>query len=548
VSLWDGNAKIRGLLLGFCIAAAANSSWGQAKEARAEAQTQYERPCRGALPCGTTNQPRQKRRDVARFAARVEAILSAENASKAEWGILITDEATGEILFARNAQEYFSPASNMKLFTTVLALATLGPDFTFTTTVEATGSVSPDGRVSGDLVLAGAGDPNLSNRRFPFVKEAEHDGAPEKVLAEFADAIVALGVKQVDGDVIADDSLFSLERYPSGWEIDDMVWSYGAAVSALSVNDNTVTLTLNPGEEEGGGVSYTVEPWSEEIEVENNVVTGPAGLKPELTLLREPGSRRVVVRGTLPIHSAPHPLVLAIEEPAEHAAHLLKHLLEARGVQINGSARARHWPEPPLKTSTRLAEHISVPLAEAVQVVNKMSQNLHAEMLFRFAARTSGGAVTLDDALKFAAGFYESVGIEKNDLALQDGSGLSRRDLVTPQAVVALLEYAAKQARWAEAFEASLPIAGEDGTLADRMKKTSAAGRIHAKTGSLDHVMALSGYATTLAGEPFVFSMFGNNFAGKNHDGALVLDAICQAMVEELGTKPPASKRKPRAN
>src|SRR5712691_7026927 len=270
--------------------------------------------------------------------------FSAENAGKAEWGILITDEATGEILFARNAQEYFSPASNMKLFTTVLALATLGPDFTFTTTVETTGNVSPDGRVSGDLVLAGAGDPNLSNRRFPFEKEAEHDGAPEKVLAEFADAIVARGVKQVDGDIIADDSLFSLERYPSGWEIDDMVWSYGAAVSALSVNDNIVTLTLNPSEEEGGGVSYTVEPWSEEIEVENNVVTGPAGLKPELALLREPGSRRVVVRGTLPARSAPHPLVLAIEEPAEHAAHLLKHLLEARGVQINGSARARHWP------------------------------------------------------------------------------------------------------------------------------------------------------------------------------------------------------------
>jgi len=149
VSLWDGNKKIRGLLLGFCIAAAANSSWGQAKEARAEAQSQDERPCRGALPCGTSNRPRQKRRDVARFAARVEAILSAENASKAEWGILITDEATGEILFARNAQEYFSPASNMKLFTTVLALATLGPDFTFTTTVEATGNVSPDGPGAG---------------------------------------------------------------------------------------------------------------------------------------------------------------------------------------------------------------------------------------------------------------------------------------------------------------------------------------------------------------------------------------------------------------
>ena len=483
---------------------------------------------------------------MARFAARVEAILSAEIASKAEWGILIIDETTGEKLFERNAEKYFSPASNMKLFTTALALDTLGPQFTFTTTVEATGSVSSDGRISGDLVLIGAGDPNLSNRKFPFEKVVEHDGPPEIVLAQFADAIAARGVKQVDGDVIVDDSLFSRERYPSGWEIDDMVWSYGAAVSAISVNDNTVTVTLNPGEAEGGAVPYTVEPWTEEITVENSVVTGAAREKPDLTLIREPGSRHAIVRGTLPAHGAPRPLVLAIEEPAEHAANLLKHLLEARGVRINGVARARHWPDTQPKTSTRVAEHTSPPLADAVQVINKMSQNLHAEMLLRFAARTSGGAMTLDDALKFAAGFYESVGINKNDLVMLDGSGLSRRDLVTPEAVVALLQYAAKQPRWAEAFKASLPISGEDGTLADRFKDPSMAGRIHAKTGTLEHITSLSGYATTLAGERLVFSMFGNNFSGKNHDATSVLDSICQAMVEELATTPAARERKRR--
>ncbi len=546
MDLPGGEMKKRGILLAVCIAAATNLCWGQEKETRARASNQQERHCRDAMPCRKDKKSRQERPDIARFAARAQSILSAGNASKAEWGILIADEASGETLFEQNAERYFSPASNLKLFTTVLALATLGPGFTFTTTVEATGNLSPDGRVSGDLVLVGAGDPNLSNRKFPFVKEVEHDGPPEKVLAQFADAIAARGVKQVDGDVVADDSLFSLERYPSGWEIDDMVWSYGAPVSAISINDNVLTLTLNPSEREGEAAWYTIEPWADEIQVENNVVTGPAGAKPDLTLVREPGTHRVAVRGTLPLHSAPRPLALAIEEPTEHAARLLKRLLEARGVRIYGNARARHWPEPALKDSTRLAEHSSVPLADAVAVVNKMSQNLHAEMLFRFAARASGGAMTLDEALKYAAAFYEAIGIDKNDLVLQDGSGLSRRDLVTPRAVVALLQYAAKQTRWAEAYKASLPIAGEDGTLADRMKNTSAAGRIHAKTGTLDHVAALSGYATALSGEQLVFSMFGNNFGGKNHDGTSLLDSICQAMVEELGTKPPASKHKPR--
>jgi D-alanyl-D-alanine carboxypeptidase/D-alanyl-D-alanine-endopeptidase (penicillin-binding protein 4) len=544
VNLSAANPKMAGMLLAVCLAATANSGGRQQKEPGAQAPRQQERRCCDAMPQTKTKEPPQERPDVERFAARVETILTTQNSSKAEWGILIQDEVTGETLFERNAQKYFSPASNLKLFTTALALATLGPDFTFTTSVEATGDVSSDGRVNGDLILTGAGDPNLSNRRFPFVKQVERDGPAEKVLAQFADALVARGVKQVDGDVIADDSLYSCERYPSGWEIDDMVWSYGAAVSALSVNDNTVTLTLSAGEQDGGATSYTVEPWSDEIEVENNVVTGPAGAKPELALVREPGSRRVTLRGTLPAHSAPRTLVLAVEQPAENAAHLLKHLLEARGVRITGSARARHWPEAQPKTSIRLAEHTSVPLADALPAVNKMSQNLHAEMLFRFAARTSGGAMTLEDALKFAAGFYESMGINKNDLVLQDGSGLSRRNLVTPEAVVALLQYAAKQPRWADAYKASLPIAGEDGTLADRLKNTSAAGRIRAKTGTLEHVMAVSGYATTLAGERLVFSMFGNNFGGKNHDGTSVLDAICQAMVDELGARPPAPERR----
>ena len=156
--------------------------------------------------------------------------------------------------YAKNADSYFVPASNMKLFTTALALAKLGPDYRFHTTLETRGTISSNGKLSGDLLLVGRGDPNLSNRKFPFDLKEEFDGPPEKVLVELADALVARGVKEIAGDVVGDDSYFPRERYPNGWEIDDMVWEYGAAISAIVVDDNTVALTLSPGDKMGDPV------------------------------------------------------------------------------------------------------------------------------------------------------------------------------------------------------------------------------------------------------------------------------------------------------
>jgi D-alanyl-D-alanine carboxypeptidase/D-alanyl-D-alanine-endopeptidase (penicillin-binding protein 4) len=373
------------------------------------------------------------------------------------------------------------------------------------------------------------------------------------VLAELASALAARGIAQIDGTVIADDSYFSAERYPGGWEIDDMVWSYGAPVSALAVNDNTVTIDLHAGEKDGDATIYTMEPWTEEFTLKNDVVTGPVGTKPELALSREPGARSVILTGTVPLGSTPHHLVLAIEEPAEHAARLLKRMLETRGIPVSGEAQARHYVQlapgavagPANQTAEAqvLASHTSVPLRDAIRLVNKISQNLHAEMLLRTSARETSGAITLDDALKFAREFYTSIGIAKDDLAINDGSGLSRRDLVTPAAVVALLRYTTTQP-WAAVYESSLPVSGEDGTLAERMKHTAAAGRIHAKTGTVEHVSALSGFAETWGGERLVFSIFGNNFAGKGHDEVMVIDAICAAMVEELGASKKTKQRK----
>ncbi|MBI3669496.1 MAG: D-alanyl-D-alanine carboxypeptidase/D-alanyl-D-alanine-endopeptidase [Acidobacteria bacterium] len=487
--------------------------------------------------------------DVAAFRRRVEAALSEARADKGTWAVLVTDAASGEVLFALHPQRYFMPASNTKLFTTALALATLGPDSRFRTTIETRGTLRRSGRLDGNLVLVGRGDPNLSNRKFPFVQKVERDGPPEKVLAELADAVVARGVGQIAGDILADDSYFSTERFPSGWTIDDMMWGYGAAVSALSVNDNTLVLELRPGEREGDPAWFGVEPWAAYYKIQSEVRTGPKGSERKLEVVRDPGSRVFLVRGTMPAGAEPHTLTFAVEEPAEHAAALLKRLLEARGVRVYGEARARHAPDTSPGAPTVLAEHVSVPLADAIRPINKMSLNLHAELLLRTAAREKVGAVRMEDALKLAQEFFKSAGIEEGDFALSDGSGLSRRDLVTPQAVVKLLQYVAQQP-WAETFRSTLPVAGQDGTLEDRMKNTPAAGRIWAKTGTLEHVNALSGYATTLQGAKLIFSIFGNNYLLRSRDANGVIDAICVAMIEELGpparaAEPPSPAKKP---
>lgn len=468
-----------------------------------------------------------------KFATRADALLGTAPASKGEWGLLIVDAESGETLYEQNADRYFVPASNMKLFSTALALAKLGPEYRFRTTLETRGTISADGIVSGDVVLVGRGDPNLSNRRFPYELKEEFDGPSEKVLAQLADALVAKGVKEVSGDVVGDDSYFPRERYPSGWEIDDMVWEYGAAISSIVVDDNTVTLTLTPGEQAGSPVQAVVSPATPDFIVENRVVTSAAEAKSDLTLTRDPGANLVVVKGTLPARSTPRKLVLAIEEPAQHAAALLKRMLEERGMKIGGVARAQHDPVEVSGEPIVLAERISVPLGDSVKLVNKISQNLHTEMLLRTAARQNGRWSTPEELMKVPADFYVTAGIAPGDVIQTDASGLSRHDLVTPRATVALLGFVQKQP-WFGAYYDSLPVAGVDGTLEDRMKSTLAAGRIHAKTGSVEHVRTLSGFAETLSGRRLIFSFLSNNQGGKSHEAADALTGLCVSMIEEF--------------
>jgi D-alanyl-D-alanine carboxypeptidase/D-alanyl-D-alanine-endopeptidase (penicillin-binding protein 4) len=499
----------------------------------AQSKTKTEPVC-----CGAKKLSASSKKARARFAARVEALLGTAPTNKGEWGLLLVDAESGETLYERNADKYFVPASNMKLFTTALALAKLGPEYRFHTTLETRATISREGVLGGDLALVGRGDPNLSNRKFPYELKEEFDGPPEKALGELADAVVAKGVKEISGDVIGDDSYFPRERYPNGWEIDDMMWEYGAAISAIVVDDNTVALTLTPGEQAGNAVQEAVNPGTPDFTVENDVVTSAADVKPDLTLTREPGANIVVVKGSLPAKSPPRKLVLAIEEPAQHAAATLKRLLEERGVKVAGIARARHDRAELGGEPAILVEHVSVPLGDAVKLINKISQNLHTEMLLRTVARQSGVWATPDELMKVPADFYTAAGIAPGDVMQADASGLSRHNLVTPRAIVTLLGFAQKQS-WFGPYSASLPVAGVDGTLEDRMKNTLAAGQIHAKTGSVEHVRTLSGFAETAGGRRVIFSFLSNNQGGKSHEAADALTGLCVAMLEEFNVTPP---------
>jgi D-alanyl-D-alanine carboxypeptidase/D-alanyl-D-alanine-endopeptidase (penicillin-binding protein 4) len=504
----------------------------------------------------------KSRPDVARFAARIASILAEARAAKGAWGIFVVDQDTGETLYDRNADSFFTPASNAKLFTSAFALASLGPDYHFHTTIESAAPPDAHGRVQGDLVLVGRGDPDLSNRRFPYVQKAERDGPAEKIIAELADALVAKGVKQIDGDIVADDSYFAFDPYPEGWSTGDLYFGFGAPISAIDLNDNTLTVAVLPGEHSGDPAILAIEPWAGYETFGHDITTGPSGSKPKFSVVRESGAHPIFLRGSIPAGAAPMKLDIALEEPAEYSARLLKLLLEGRGVHVSGGVRVKHGPPPereadgtvsleppranisaPAEPPVVLAEHVSPPLLESIRLLNKISQNLHAEVFLRTVAKEKTGVGTTDAGIEIESNFLRSIGIADGDVVLADGSGLSRQNLVTPRAVVELLQYAAKQP-WGEGFISTLPVAAVDGTLDDRMKGTAAEGRIRAKTGSIEHVRGLSGFATTTSTAHLVFSIFMNNNPEPPHDAGNSFDAIAIAMVENIR---PAPRRKSQA-
>jgi serine-type D-Ala-D-Ala carboxypeptidase/endopeptidase (penicillin-binding protein 4) len=499
----------------------------------------------------------QGRPDITRFEARVNAILAQAQASRTFWGISVADRDTGQTLYELNADHYFTPGSNAKIVTTSFALAALGPQYRFRTTLESSGSLDAQGRLQAELVLVGRGDPDLSNRRFPYSRQAERDGPVDRVLTELAEAVVAKGLKEVEGPIIADDSYFPYDPYPAQWTAGDLFFTFGAPVSALAFNENVFSLQIQSGALAGDKGSVVVEPSAAADTFGQEINTVASNLQPDLSVVRQPGPAFTLIRGSVPAGHGPVRLDLAMTEPAETAARALRQELEALGVRVTGGVGVKHAAPParsargPLPASPSspdmplallLAEHLSPPLIESIRLANKISQNLHTELFLRTAAREKAGVGSSDQGLELEQDFLKAAGIPGGDIRLSDGSGLARDDLVKPRALVQLLRYAVHQT-WGPDFLSTLPVAGVDGTLEGRLKKPTVAGLIQAKTGSLDHVHALSGYATTLTGEYLAFSILGNNDVEQGGDPNTVLDAIATAMVETLGA--PAVSQQP---
>ena len=400
---------------------------------------------------------------------RIAAVLSDPDLSHGFWGIEVVSLPSGHILYAQNADKLFTPASNTKLFTTAAALALVGPDYKFHTTVETAGTLDKYGRLSGDLVLMGRGDPNLSGRALPYDLRTERNDHPIQVLENLADALVQKGVKYVDGDIVADDSYFAFERYGEGWSQDDLVWGDGAPVSALTINDNVVFVNILPADRPGERAFVSVTPFADYYRIDNRIITTPGGTGRKIFINREPGSTVLTLWGNMPLDDQGANEALAIEDPAEFAAQLFRSLLEKRGISVYGRQRTHHTELASLSTFSVtslapsrggddnqfrsgqmnqplvLASNESKPISEDVRVINKVSQNLHAEILLRLLGREKGTAGTVEGGLEVLRGFLTQANVPADQYLFYDGSGLSRQNLVTPHAVVQLLRYAAVQ-------------------------------------------------------------------------------------------------------
>jgi len=503
---------------------------------------------------------------LAELRERLTAHLSQPRFAAAHWGVQIVSLDTGKLLLSHNAGKLFLPASNAKLYTAALALDRLGPEFRVRTSLYAKRRPNRFGTLHADLIVYGRGDPTFAARY--------NDGDLGKALAPLVDAALKAGLKRVQGDLVAEEGFFTGPPLGAGWEWDDLQYYYGAEVSALTINDNAVEVAVKPGPQAGQPAVVTVQPATSYLAFSNLTETIAAGGKRDLRFDR-PLTRNVLfISGQVPLGDAGQTETISVHRPAQWFGQCLREALRRRGITVTGHVRAVDWLEgqaAPLDWAklTELGAVESPPLREIVGRMMKPSQNLYAQLLLLQvgAAEAAGHAPGAQSNPPTAAGvrgeagatapasaptaalpganrravqptheeagleameaFLGQAGIAKGEVLLQEGSGLARRDLVSPAATVKLLQFMARH-RWADIFRDALPVAGVDGTLRTRMKDTPAAGNARAKTGTLSGVHALSGYVTTAAKERLAFAIMLNNYYAPDaeHPARADLDAV----------------------
>jgi D-alanyl-D-alanine carboxypeptidase/D-alanyl-D-alanine-endopeptidase (penicillin-binding protein 4) len=473
--------------------------------------------------------------------ARITEVLQKPELAAAIVGIKVASLDTGRVLFEENANKLLRPASNMKLYTVAAALDRLSPDYRFSTSVYAPARPDAAGILHGDLTIYGRGDPSIAARF--------NDGDYFMRINELASRIAAAGVKRVEGDLIGDETYFTGPRYGSGWSWEDLQWWYGAEVSALTSNDNALDLSVRPGSAVGAPAIITTGPPDPLLTIVNRVTTGTKGSKRELSLHRGLNADVLEISGLIPLEDRGYTASVGISHPSLLFVYLLRASLFQRGVTITGKSRtvpALAYSSASASTNPtgllEIASMQSPPFSIVAAQTLKPSQNLYTELILRTLGKvaplpsgTANTPRTSEDAgLEIVKTFLREAGVSANGLTLNDGSGLSRNDMVTPEATLQLLIYMSRH-RYAGAFREALPIAGVDGTLRNRMKGTVAENNVRAKTGTLSSAASLSGYLTTAAGENLVFSIMVNNYPSDVDPRSVCIDPIAVMLASFAG-------------
>jgi D-alanyl-D-alanine carboxypeptidase/D-alanyl-D-alanine-endopeptidase (penicillin-binding protein 4) len=495
-------------------------------------------------------------RTLTELQARLRDVVNQTSLNSAIIAVKVVSIDSGRTVFEANAEKLLNPASNMKLYTFAAALDRLTPDFRFKTSVYAASRPDAQGVIHGDLVIYGRGDPSFATR---FTS-----GDYYKAIDDLAAQIRQAGVKRIEGDIIGDESYFSGAPLGRGWEWDDLQWYYGAEISALTVNDNSLDIFIKPGARIGDLCAISFGPAQFNpplLQVNNSLTTAPRGAKRELTIYRQPGTNVLQVSGALALDDAGYQASVAVPHPAMLFTEMLRAALERQGAQITGRTRTVDCEaravcmanKSPLARSlplaaapVEIAARLSPPLSEIAAKTLKPSQNLYTELVLRALGEqtrqaTASAIPAFNEQFRTSAevgidavkSFLRAANINADDLIINDGSGLSRGDFVTADATVKLLVLMNRH-RYAQVFYDALPVAGVDGTLRNRLKGTAAAGNVHAKTGTLSNSTALSGYVRSATGENFAFSVIINNFSSEADTKRNGTDAVA-ALIASFG-------------